>query len=67
MKSNRLLLRKSMNNILQLPFMTRISLKTSKRLLFLVTVIEHSYGKRLDNKYNSTVSWMWPISAIRGK
>ena len=28
-----------------------------KKPSFLVTVIEQSYGKRLDNKYNSTVSF----------
>jgi hypothetical protein len=34
---------------------------------FLVTVIEHSYGKRLDNKYNSTVSFDVAYFSDKGK
>ena len=34
---------------------------------FLVTVIEHSYGKRLDNKYNSTVSFDVAYFSNKGK
>ena len=34
---------------------------------FLVTVIEQSYGKRLDNKYNSTVSFDVAYFSDKGK
>ena len=34
---------------------------------FLVTVIEQSYGKRLDNKYNSTVSFDVAYFSGKGK
>ena len=34
---------------------------------FLVTVIEQSYGKRLDNKYNSTVSFDVAYFSNKGK
>lgn len=34
---------------------------------FLVTVVEHSYGKRLANKYNSTVSFDVAYFSNKGK
>ena len=38
-----------------------------KRPSFLVTVIEQNYGKRLDNKYNSTVSFDVAYFSDKGK